>query len=219
MAEVGIPFSDPIADGPTISAAMHQAVESGVSVDSMLSTIARVRSHTSLGLIAMVSHSIVHKRGGGRFIHELAEAGFDGLIIPDIDLTQADELLPIIDELDLAFALLVAPTTSGDRLKQIVCRCRGFIYLLARTGLTGARTDFPDLSDRVAELHQITRLPIAAGFGISTPDQVRAATTDCDAAIVGSALVTRMAADADAGLGFVEMLTSGLGNTQAGSTA
>ena len=213
MAEVGFPFSDPIADGPVIAAAMHHTLLQGVTIDTVLATVGRVRSSTGLGLIAMVSYSIVHRRGRETFVRELADAGFDGLIIPDIDLAAADTLLPAIDAADLSFAMLVAPTTLPDRLKAIVQRCRGFIYLLARTGLTGARGDMPDLTDRVAEIRQLSDLPIAAGFGISTADQVRSATTSCDAAIVGSALVDHMRAEGDAaatGLAFVQTLATGL---------
>jgi len=212
IAEVGFPFSDPIADGPVIAAAMHEALESGVTVDATLSTISRVREHTDLGLIAMVSESIVHRRGGTKFIAELSNAGFDGLIIPDIDLTTADAMLPAIDDADLAFAMLAAPSTPSDRLKLLIERCRGFVYLLARTGLTGTRSELPDLTPRVDILRGMTDLPIAVGFGISTPDQVRAATRTCDAAIVGSALIQQMTGDDPAGdaIRFVETLATGL---------
>jgi tryptophan synthase alpha chain len=196
-----------------IAAAMHHTLQQGVSVDAVLSTVARVRSHTRLGLIAMVSYSIVHRRGRNEFVRALADAGFDGLIIPDIDLDAADSLLPVVDELDLAFAMLVAPTTLPERMEALLERCRGFIYLLARTGLTGARGELPDLTDRVAAIRQFSELPIAAGFGISTPEHVRAATATCDAAIVGSALVEHMGPGGDAaasGLSFVQTLATGL---------
>lgn len=213
MIEIGFPFSDPIADGPVIAAAMHKTLERGTTIDTLLATVERVRPQTEAGLIAMVSESIVHRRGAGTFIEQLAGVGFDGLIIPDIDHTAADALLPTIDACDLAFAMLVAPTTTAERLPELIARCRGFVYLLAQTGLTGARADLPDLTDRVAAIRGLTDLPIAAGFGISTPDQVAAATASCDAAIVGSALVDRMAPGEDpagAGLAFIDMLSNGL---------
>ena len=213
IAEIGFPFSDPIADGPVIAAAMHQTLRNGTTVDTLLATIERVRPQTEAGLIAMVSESIVHRRGGPTFIEELARVGFDGLIMPDIDHSAADELLPAIDARDLAFAMLVAPTTTPQRLPQLIARCRGFVYLLAQTGLTGARAELPDLGERVAAIRALTDLPIAAGFGISTPDQVAAATTTCDAAIVGSALVDRMGPGTDAvaaALEFIDMLSNGL---------
>lgn len=210
IAEVGIPFSDPIADGPTIAAAMHESLNQGVTVETVLSTIKRVRNHTSLGLIAMVSMSIVHRKGGTAFIEALAEHGFDGVIIPDIDLHEADAFLPTIDQLDLSFAMLVAPTTTEDRLHSLLDRCRGFVYLLARTGLTGTRGDLPDLTPRVEAIRERTDLPIAAGFGISTADQVSDACTSCDAAIVGSALVKAMNQSPEDALALVESLLTGL---------
>ncbi|MDP6986494.1 MAG: tryptophan synthase subunit alpha [Phycisphaerales bacterium] len=218
MAEIGFPFSDPIADGPVIAAAMHDTLENGTTIDTLLATVERVRPRTEAGLIAMVSESIVHRRGGGRFIQQLADVGFDGLIIPDSDHAAADELLPTIDACDLAFAMLVAPTTTPQRLPELIARCRGFVYLLAQTGLTGARAELPDLTERVAAIRALTDLPIAAGFGISTPDQVAAATATCDAAIVGSALVDRMSpgnnapeqAPPAAALAFIDMLSNGL---------
>jgi len=213
IAEIGFPFSDPIADGPVIAAAMYETLKNGTTIDTLLATIERVRPQTEAGLIAMVSESIVHRRGGSPFIEELAQAGFDGVIIPDIDHAAADELLPTIDRCDLAFAMLVAPTTTPQRLPELIDRCRGFVYLLAQTGLTGARSDLPDLSDRVAAIRTLTDLPIAAGFGISTPDQVASATATCDAAIVGSALVDRMAPETDAtaaAIEFINMLSNGL---------
>ncbi|MDP7070053.1 MAG: tryptophan synthase subunit alpha [Phycisphaerales bacterium] len=213
IAEVGIPFSDPIADGPVIAAAMHQSLASGTTVDAILAAVRRIRPHTPIGLVAMVSQSIVHRRGGATFVAHLADAGFDGLIIPDVDLQAADALLPAVDAAGLSFSTLIAPTTTEQRLAALLKRCRGFIYLLARTGLTGTRADLPDLAPRVEQIRRFTELPIAAGFGISTPAQVREATRHCDAAIVGSALVRRMAEAGDpaqAGREFVEMLASGL---------
>jgi tryptophan synthase alpha chain len=213
IAEIGFPFSDPIADGPVIAAAMHETLCSGMTTDALLSTITRARPHTEAGLIAMVSESIVHRRGGPTFVQQIADAGFDGLIIPDIDLASADELLPTIDTCDLAFAMLVAPTTTEQRLPHVLSRCRGFVYLLAQTGVTGARAELPDLTDRVGAIRALSDLPIAAGFGISTPDQVAAVATSCDAAIVGSAIVNRMGNGPDAAataLSFIEMLSNGL---------
>ncbi|MDP7030007.1 MAG: tryptophan synthase subunit alpha [Phycisphaerales bacterium] len=213
IAEVGFPFSDPIADGPVIAGAMHEALCRGVTVDAVFGAAARVRARTDLGLIAMVSESIVHRRGGERFVRQAVDAGFDGFIIPDIDLHAADALLPVIDELDVSLALLVAPTTTAPRLAEILQRCRGMVYLLARAGVTGARAALPDLAPRVAEIRRHSDVPIAVGFGISTPEQVRSATEQCDAAIAGSAIVDRMRDDEDAaaaGLAVVETLATGL---------
>jgi len=213
IVEVGIPFSDPIADGPVIAGAMHRVLESGTTVNDILDAVSAARASTDMGFIAMVSESIVHKRGSGAFFKTLADAGFDGIIVPDLDPTCAAPLLDVADDLDLSFSLLVAPTTPIERLQSIADNSRGFIYLLARAGITGASDDLPDLHERVAAMRTVTDLPIAAGFGIGTPEQVAGATTACDAAIVGSALVRTMDAADDPvreAISFVESLALGL---------
>jgi len=196
IVEIGFPFSDPIADGPVIAAAMHEALTRGVTAQKILDAVAGIRANTNLGLVAMVSESIVHRLGSEQFINRAADAGFDGLIVPDIDLDAARELSDQAIERDLAFALLIAPTTSAARIKRIAGLCRGFIYVLARTGLTGEQSGAPDVAARVAQVRQFTDLPVAVGFGISRPEHVKAVAECADAAIVGSALVRRMA-DAD----------------------
>ncbi|MCH2141943.1 MAG: tryptophan synthase subunit alpha [Phycisphaerales bacterium] len=213
IIEVGIPYSDPIADGPVIAGAMHQALEQGVTVDAAMSVIERVRSHSDVPMVAMVSQSIVHRRGGTTFLQNLADVGTDGVVIPDADLNALDSMADTLEALDLACALLIAPTTPPARMVELAQRCRGFVYLLARTGLTGTRSELPDLSERVESLRACTTLPIAAGFGISTAEQVRQATESCDAAIVGSALVNFMGESDDpvaAAVTMVESLATGI---------
>ncbi len=213
IVEIGIPFSDPIADGPVIAAAMHETLEQGLKVDDVLAAVRTVRPQTDIGLVAMVSSSIVERRGNDQFLRALAEAGFDGVIIPDLDTSQAEQLLPIVDELGLSFTLLVAPTTTEDRLQSLLPHCRGFIYLLARTGLTGEQDQAPDIEAAVNRIRAHSDLPIAVGFGIAEPDHVATVTASADAAIVGSAVVRRMA-DAEnparAAVDFVSLLAEGL---------
>jgi tryptophan synthase alpha chain len=200
IVEIGIPFSDPIADGPVIAASMHEALTAGVTPPDVFETIARVRPASALGLVAMVSASIVHRMGPARFVADAAEAGFDGLIVPDLtDNGQGrdDDLGEIAASHGLSFSLLVAPATSPDRLKRIVSRCRGFVYVLARAGLTGEQQAAPEIADRVAAIRKLTDLPVAAGFGISRPRHVAAVTAVADAAVVGSAIVRRMSDGGD----------------------
>lgn len=192
VAEVGIPFSDPIADGPVIAAAMHEALEHGVTTDGVLEEISAVRDELTVGLVAMVSVSIVQRRGAERFVGAAAEAGFDGFIIPDLPVEESDEFARLARKAGTTSSLLIAPTTPRDRAAAIASACTGFVYLLARTGITGERSEVPEVAERVGLLRGVTDLPIACGFGISTPEHVRAVVQHADAAIVGSALVRRM---------------------------
>lgn len=207
IVEIGIPFSDPIADGPIIAAAMHEALLKGVTPDNLLEAIAQARATTSLGLVAMVSVSIVQRIGPATFARNAAKAGFDGVILPDVPLEESARALGPIKDAGLTCTLLVAPTTPPQRAEQIAKACSGFIYLLARLGITGGTNtsaiDATGIAQRVAMLRNVSNLPIACGFGISTPEHVRAVVSktggagNADAAIVGSALVKAMTAAAD----------------------
>ena len=193
LIEVGFPFSDPIADGPTIAATMAEVLDAGVRINQIMEAVAAARPHVSCPIIAMVSSSIVYRHGSEPFLADLVASGFDGLIVPDLDLTQAPRLRAMTDQHDLGLILLASATTSEKRLEQIARSSTGFIYLLARTGLTGEQTEAPDIKQPLLRLRAITKTPIAAGFGISTPDHVSAVVEHADAAIVGSSLVRRMA--------------------------
>lgn len=215
VVELGFPFSDPIADGPVIAASMHAALAAGITPLDVFGMVREARRSCGLGLVAMVSDSIVERMGRQRFVDEAAEAGFDGLIVPDLDADAGSG--PRLDELaarrGLAFSMLVAPTTPSRRLASLVGRCRGFVYVLARVGITGERRELPDVAGRVAAIRRHTDLPVAVGFGISTPEQVAGATEAADAAIVGSALVRRMGEADDpaaAAAEFARTLAAGL---------
>jgi tryptophan synthase alpha chain len=193
IAEIGIPFSDPIADGPVIASAMHRALEQGVTPESIFAQVKSVRDSLNMGLVAMVSASVVYRAGGSDgFAKRVADAGFDGVIYPDVPLEESDALLGAAREHGLTASLLIAPSTTPERAEAITKACSGFVYLLARAGITGERGEAPNVAHRVARLREFTDLPIACGFGISTADHVRAVVTHADAAIVGSALVRRM---------------------------
>jgi tryptophan synthase alpha chain len=193
IVEIGIPFSDPIADGPVIASAMHSALGQGVTPRSVFDEVRSVRDRVSLGLVAMVSVSIVYGMGGPEaFAASASEAGFDGFIFPDAPLEESDGLLQAARSAGLTASLLVAPTTGAERARAIATRCTGFVYLLARSGITGEREAAPDIAAQVRVIREATDLPIACGFGISTAEQVRAVVSEADAAIVGSALVRRL---------------------------
>ena len=189
VIEIGIPFSDPIADGPVIASAMHRALERGVTPADVLTQIKEVREDLGAALVAMVSVSIVTHLGAKQFVADAASAGIDGLIIPDADLDEFTELSTACGSAGLALIPLIAPTTSAKRQESIVRHATGFVYLLARAGVTGERSDAPQISDRIDSLRRDTDLPIGVGFGISTSGHVEAIGKDADGAIVGSALV------------------------------
>lgn len=206
VIEVGIPFSDPIADGPVIAAAMHDALARGSKPQSVFAEVASARDRISCGLVAMCSVSIVLRLGasaGGvstpeRGFARLARAaGFDGLIVPDAPYEVSSDLIAACNDAGLTLSLLIAPTTPEERAARIARACTGFVYLLARAGITGESSGPPNIAGRVASLRRATPLPIACGFGIATPEHVRAVVGpppagDADAAIVGSALVRAM---------------------------
>ncbi len=213
--EIGIPFSDPIADGPLIAAAMHAALESGTRVDSVLAKVRACRDSIRLPLLAMVSISIVDRMGGADFIEAMAAAGFDGVIVPDADLDTIEPLAEAAESADIGFSTLLAPDTSPARAGRIASTAREFLYLLARRGITGERGDAPELEDRVRLVRERTDLPLAAGFGIASADHVAAVVRDAEGAIVGSALVRAIGEAsssgedlADAVIRFVEPLAA-----------
>ena len=189
IIEVGIPFSDPIADGPVIASAMHRALSRGTTPERVFEEVRRVRGSIEIALVAMVSTSIVVHVGVDSFVTSCAEAGFDGLIVPDADLDDFDRLGTDCRQAGLTLSPLVAPTTGLERQRAIADRASGFVYLLARAGVTGERSSAPDIRGRVADLRTVTDLPVCVGFGISTAEHVRAVGRHADGAVVGSALV------------------------------
>ncbi len=200
IIEIGFPFTDPIADGPVIAQSMHQALLKGVTPRSVFDVVRKVRPSVKSALVAMVTDSIITRMGPERFIREAAQAGFDGLIVPDIDLEAAIPLAGLARLHHLTLTLLVAPTTMEDRVKRIVELCSGFVYVLARVGITGEHSELDEqaLQERLALIRRHTALPLAVGFGIADVQQVRRVARVADGVIVGSALVRRMDAATDA---------------------
>lgn len=199
LIEVGIPFSDPVADGPTIQAAFTHALEHGVKVDAVLQTVRKVRLQVSCPLVAMVSYSIAFRRGIDAFCAALKDAGFDGLILPDLPPPEAQGVTRKIQAAGLDTVLLVAPTTPKERRKEIAELSSGFVYYLSVSGITGERTALPaDLTRALDEMRSITDKPLCVGFGLSTKGHLDALRSHADGAIVGSALVKRMRASGDA---------------------
>lgn len=193
IVEIGFPYSDPVADGPTIAAAMHEAIEQGMNPDLIFEQVASVRDQIDLGLVAMVSTSIVFALGGpDAFCKRASEAGFDGCIFPDLAFEESGPYIKACKAHGLTNTMLISPSTSAERAGEISKASTGFVYMLARAGVTGERSELPDIKDRVREVRQKSSTPIACGFGISNAEQVRAVTQHADGAIVGSALVRRL---------------------------
>jgi tryptophan synthase alpha chain len=212
LVELGIPFTDPLADGPVIQAAGTQALRAGVTLDGVLDVGAALAERAPVVLMAYAN--LILARGAERLAGELAERGIAGLIVPDLPLEEAGEVLDVCDAAGVALVPLVAPTTPDERLTAIGERARGFLYTVSVVGITGERKA---LAERFAEVvgraKAHTAVPVALGFGISTPEQARqAADAGADGVIVGSRLV-RAAGEggADAVGEVVAGLAEGLG--------
>jgi len=194
VVELGIPFSDPIADGPTIQASYTEALAGGVRSAGIFEMVRRYRrGGGDLALVAMVSYSIVFRHGPETYLDQAAQAGFDALIVPDLPLEEAGEFEPLAAGRGLANVMLVAPTTPPQRRLEIARHSRGFIYFISVAGITGERDSLPEQTIRaVADLRRRTDTPICVGFGISNPQTLAGVCEVADGAIVGSAIVHRI---------------------------
>ncbi len=200
LLELGIPFSDPIADGPEIQAAGQRALEAGTRPRDVLELAARLRRESDVPLVLMTYMNPILAMGMKRFAEQSASAGVDGVIVPDLSLEESTELRGTLDDVYLDLIQLVAPSTEEPRAAAIGAASRGFLYVVARYGTTGVRSDLPeDLRARLAALHRVSPLPLAVGFGVSTPDHVRAlVSSGADGIVVGSAIVRKAAEGSDA---------------------
>ncbi|RMF93810.1 MAG: tryptophan synthase subunit alpha [Planctomycetota bacterium] len=197
LCEVGIPYSDPIADGPVIQASYTRALASGVRVDDILRMLGNLSSEVSMPLVTMVSYAIVYRKTPATYVRQAAEAGVAGLIVPDLPVEEAEELAAVCHEADVSLIQLVTPTTPHERAVRIAKQATGFIYYVSVAGTTGERNELPpDLLDSVAALRRETDLPICIGFGISKPEHIRRLAPVADGFIVGSAIVRRIAENA-----------------------
>jgi tryptophan synthase alpha chain len=194
VIELGVPFSDPLADGPTIQAASQRALRQGTTLAAILELVARLRSRgCEVPLVLMGYMNPIVRMGIEAFVARAASVGVDGFIVPDLPVEEAEALGATAAGAGLSLVLLAAPTTPPERLRTIGARTRGFLYFVSVTGVTGARAALPeDLPRQLAEVRAATSVPVAVGFGISTPEQARAMAMHADAVVVGSALVTEI---------------------------
>jgi len=193
IIEIGFPFSDPIADGPVIQEAFTVALANKLKVADIFKSIASTRPTLKAPLVAMVSYSLVFRYGLEKFAAEAHAAGFSGMIIPDLPPPEAQAVAAKIRAANLDTILLVAPTTSPERRKEIAALSTGFIYYLSVSGITGERTSLPpDLEQNLRALKSQTPTPLCVGFGIHQPNQIQQLAKLADGAIVGTAYVRRM---------------------------
>ena len=199
LVELGVPFSDPLADGPVIHAAGTRALEAGATLEGVIGAATRIGER--LPVVLMCYANLVFARGAERFAAELAGAGVSGLIVPDQPLAGAAAVRAAGDGAGLALVPLIAPTTPDDRMTRIARDARGFLYTVALTGTTGERASMHDsLASTVARARSVSPVPVAVGFGISTPEQAAAAADiGAQGVIVGSRLVRAAGEAADAG--------------------
>lgn len=212
LVEIGIPFSDPIADGPVIQAAFTKTLAKGLTIEQVFRMIRDVRPKVSIPLVAMVSFSIVFRYGLERFVADAKGAGFDGLILPDLPPPEAEAVCAKVQAGGLATVLLVAPTTSEKRRKEIARLSSGFVYYLSVSGITGERDRLPaNIENNLKQLKSLTDRPVCVGFGISKPEHLAQLAPVADGAIVGSAVVKKITQMMESGAG-TEEIAKGVGD-------
>lgn len=193
MAEVGIPYSDPIADGPVIQASYTRALNKRVKLQQIFDETRRVAPSLKMPLVTMVSYAVIHRVGPEKFIEDAKSAGFAGAIVPDLLVEESHSMAQLCQRHDFSLVQLVTPTTPPERALRIAELSSGFLYFVSVTGITGVRSELPPgLVDRVAWLKERTSLPICIGFGVSRPEHVKLLSPVADGLIVGSAIVRHL---------------------------
>ncbi|WP_041967517.1 tryptophan synthase subunit alpha [Mesobacillus selenatarsenatis] len=188
--EIGIPFSDPVADGPTIQEAGIRALSRGTTLRKVLEKVQTFKPEISIPLILMTYLNPLVAYGLEKFSEDAAESGISGCIIPDLPLEEEDFILPALEEHEISLISLVTLTTPVERIKEIGSKATGFIYAVTVTGITGARNDFSeDLAAFLSSIKSVSRVPVLAGFGVSNAEQVREVCKHCDGVIVGSKII------------------------------
>ncbi len=189
LIELGIPFSDPTAEGPVIQAANIRALKGGVKTDKVFALVRELRQDVTVPMVFMTYANVVYSYGAEKFISACAEIGIDGLILPDIPFEEKEEFLSLCHRCDVDLISLIAPT-SANRIGMIAKEAEGFIYLVSSLGVTGVRSEInTDLTSIVKIIRENTNVPCAIGFGISTPEQAKKMASLSDGAIVGSAII------------------------------
>lgn len=195
LIEIGIPFSDPIAEGPVIQEADIRALGSGMTTDKVFELLKEVRCDVDIPIVFMTYANPVYHYGTERFFEKASEAGADGIIIPDCPFEERHEFMDTAEKYGMDFISMIAPTSS-DRIREIAAQARGFIYVVSSLGVTGVRSEInTDLESIINVIREVTDTPAAIGFGISSPEQAKKMSEVADGVIVGSALVKIVAAE------------------------
>ncbi len=215
IVELGVPFSDPVADGPVNQDAAMRALAAGTTLEGIIDTVRDIRTDCDLPIVFFAYVNTILSYGLERFARDASDAGVDGVLVLDLPPEEADEYKKYMDGHGISTIFLVSPVTPPDRIEKIVRYATGFVYYVSQMGVTGERDrTAADLSDRIRLIRSMTDVPVAVGFGISSPDQVRSVADAADGVVVGSAIVRRIAAlgdrpDLAAEVGaFVETLTA-----------
>ena len=194
VLELGVPFSDPLADGVVNQLAAQRGLESGTTPPKLLKTITAIRKQSQIPIVLYIYFNLIHRVGLEKFIAAAASAGVDGLLILDLPPEESDNYESLMKRAGLCHIYLVSPTTPEDRMEFIVKRGSGFIYYISREGVTGMQTSVAtNLASQVAKIRAHTNLPVAVGFGISNPAQAKAVASAADGCVVGSAVVNQIA--------------------------
>jgi tryptophan synthase alpha chain len=194
VLELGVPFSDPLADGVVNQLAAQRGLESGTTPAKVLQTVAAIRRESQLPIVLYIYFNLIHHHGVDRFVAEAAAAGVDGLLVLDLPPEESENYEALMAKAGLCAIYLIAPTTPDSRIELIVRRGSGFIYYVSREGVTGMQTKVAEsIGAMTAKIRAHTSLPVAVGFGISTPEQARLVAEKADAVVVGSAIVNQIA--------------------------
>ena len=193
IIELGVPFTDPLADGPTIQRASERALKEGITLKKVIAFVEDIRQRIKIPLVLMTYYNPVFKYGNEAFVKEAGRVGVDGVIIPDLIPDEAGDFIKTAREYGLDTIFLLAPTSTEDRIKKVVRASTGFIYYVSITGITGARLSLEDsIMESINNIRNLTDKPVAIGFGVSTPEEAKAVSGLADGVIVGSAIVKRL---------------------------
>lgn len=192
IIELGVPFSDPLADGPTIQRAAERALKAGVTLKKIIPFVKKLRQHTQIPIVLMTYYNPVFKYGEGSFIKDSMDAGIDGVIIPDLPPEEGEDFIKLSGDANFSTIFLIAPTSTKERIKKIVSSCSGFVYYVSMTGITGSKLALDEtFKNHIAQVKKSTDRPVAVGFGVSTPEDAERIAQIADGVIVGSAIVKK----------------------------